>query len=67
MKKVRYCLAAIALVLTLSGPVILGMGTGSLANAASSQHVSTASVAGKSTRYVAYRPLGWCPILGMAC
>lgn len=58
MKKLRYCLAAIALAVTLSGPVVLGMGTGSMANAASSQHaasVSASSVAGKSTRLEAFK------------
>ena len=67
MKKIRCYLTAIALVLTLGGSIILGIGTGSLANVASSQHVSAATVAGKPTQSVAYRPLGWCPIAGMAC
>lgn len=67
MKKVRCYLSAIALVLALSGPVILGIGAGSLANVASSRHVSAAAVAGQSTSSVAYHPLGWCPIVGIAC
>jgi hypothetical protein len=58
MKKIRYYLAAIALVVTLSGPPLLGIGVGSTANAASSQHaasVSASSVVGKSTRSVAIK------------
>ncbi len=67
MKKIRGSLAAIALVLTLSGPTFLGIGAGSLANAASGHHVSTASLAGKSTTSVAFKPLWPCPIVGVAC
>ena len=67
MKKIRCSLAAIALVLTLSGPTFLGIGAGSLANVASNQHVSTASLAGKSTTSVAVKPLWPCPVLGIAC
>lgn len=67
MKKIRCYLAAIALVITLGGSVILDMGTGSLAKAASSQHVSAAALVGKSTQAAAYRPLGWCPTAGIAC
>jgi len=64
MKKVRCYLAAIALVVTLSGPLILGLGSISLANAASSQHVRITSAAGQSTRSVAFKPLGPCPMGG---
>jgi len=67
MKKIRGSLAAIALVLTLSGSTFLGIGAGSLANVASSQQVSTASLAGKSATSVAFKPLWPCPVLGIAC
>ncbi len=67
MKKIRYSLASIALAVALGGSIILGIGSGSMVNTASSQVVSAASVAGKSTQAVAYRPLGWCPIPGIAC
>ncbi len=58
---------AIALVVTLSGPTFLGIGAGSLANVASSQHVSTALLAGKSTTSVAFKLLCPCPIVGIVC
>ena len=67
MKKFRNYLVAIALVVTFSVPTFLGIGAGSLANIASSPHVSTASLAGKSTTSVAAKPLWPCPILGVAC
>ena len=67
MKKIRYYLAAIALVVSLSGPAFLEIGSGPLANAASSQHISTAAMAGKSTQAVVLRRLGWCPTVGIAC
>lgn len=61
MKKLRYRLAAIALLATMSGPVLLGIGAGSLANAASVPFVSA-----KSTRAVAFfKP--WCPVPGVDC
>jgi hypothetical protein len=54
MKKIRCYLAAIALAAALSGPFFLqAMGSGSMANAASSHYassVSAPSVVGKSTR-----------------
>jgi hypothetical protein len=67
MKKIRYYLAAIALVVIMSGSALLGVGAGSIANAASSQHISTAAMAGKSTQAVVLRRLGWCPTVGIAC
>ena len=67
MKKIRCYLAVIALAATLGGPTFLGIGAGSLANVASSQHVSTASLAGKSATSVAFKPLWPCPIHGIAC
>jgi hypothetical protein len=51
MKKIRCFLAAIALVATLSGPVLQGMGAGSMANAASSRHVSSVSAQFAINRY----------------
>ncbi len=67
MKKIRCSLAAIALAATLIGSTFLGIGAGSLANVASSQQVSTASLAGKSATSVAFKPLWPCPIVGIAC
>src|SRR5438105_64965 len=65
MQKLRCSLAAIALVATLSGSILLqGMGAGAMANAASSRHVSSVSstlVVGKSTGSVAFRPYTYCP------
>jgi hypothetical protein len=52
MKKIRCFLAAIALVATLSGPALQGMGVvGSLANAASSRHASSVSAQFAVKRY----------------
>ena len=71
MKKIRCFLAAIALVATLSGPALQGMGVvGSLANAASSQHASSVSsqfAVGKSTKLVAFKPYWPCPVPGVDC
>lgn len=67
MKKIRSYLVAFALVTALIGSIILGMGSGSLANSASSQHINVAPVSGKSTQFVNYGRLGWCPIPGIAC
>ena len=67
MKKIRYYLAAIALVVTMSGPVLLGVGAGSMANLASSRHAVISSMAAQSTRAVAFRPLGPCPVAGIDC
>jgi len=70
MKKIRCYLATIALTATLGGPALLGIGVGSIANAASIRHtnsVSSSFVAGKSTRSVAVKPLGPCPVLGHDC
>ena len=44
MKKIRYYLAAIVLAAILSGPALPTMESASVANAASSRHVSNASV-----------------------
>lgn len=67
MKKLRSSLVAFMLIVIMSGSALLGVGAGSIANAASSQHTSTAAVAGKPVQALAIRPLGWCPTLGVAC
>ena len=70
MKKIRYYLAAIALVASLSGPALLGLGARSLANAAFSRHASSVSssfVVGQSTRPVAFKPYWPCPVPGVDC
>ena len=65
MQKLRCSLAAIALIVTMSGSILLqGMGAGAMANASSSHHagsVNSTLVVGKSTRSVAFRPYGYCP------
>ncbi len=58
MKKIRCYLAAIALLATLSGLPLQGLGSGLMANAASSRHASSVSspfVVGKLTRPEALR------------
>lgn len=71
MKKIRCFLAAIALVATLSGPALQGMGVvGSLANAASSRHASSVGaqfVVGKLTKSVAFMRRPHCPVPGYDC
>ncbi len=67
MKKLRSSLVAFVLVMLMSGSALLGAGAGPLANAASSQHAHVSSVADKSSQAVAYKPMGWCPIVGIAC
>jgi len=59
MKKVRCFFAAIALAAALSGLPLQGMA--SVANAASSLHASTASVAGQVANIQRPRPEGQCP------
>src|SRR5437764_840164 len=61
MNKICRHLAAIALLVTLSGPALLGIGLGSVANAASSQHVSSSFAAGTLTRSVASIRYAPCP------
>src|SRR5258706_8606897 len=63
MNKLRCSLATIALAVALLSGLSL-QGIGSMANAASSHHASSASstfVVGKSTRSVAFRPYPYCP------
>jgi hypothetical protein len=55
MNKIRCYLAAFALLATLSGPALLGMVSGSMANTASSRHVSSSFVAGTLRKPVAFR------------
>ena len=65
MKKIRYSLVVMALLATLGGfsvPVL-----GSMANAASSQHVSAAVTAGHTTGAVAVKRNPPCPVLGIDC
>lgn len=59
MKKLCSSLVAFMLVVIMSGSALLGVEAGSIANTASSQHISTSSVA--------YVHKGWCPVLGIAC
>ena len=61
IEKIRSYLVAIALIASLSGFTFLSIGAESIANVASSHHVSA------STRSVAFIPKPWCPSLGIAC
>ncbi|MHB8598580.1 MAG: hypothetical protein ACYDER_17420 [Ktedonobacteraceae bacterium] len=63
MKKVRCFLAVIALVATLGGFSLQGMGTGMLANATASQHTSSISST-SSAKTVALKIYGPCPTGG---
>jgi len=67
MKKVRHYLAAIALVATLTGPVLLGIGAGSMANLAASHHAGASFAAGQSARAVAFKRTPPCPVIGIDC
>jgi hypothetical protein len=67
MNKIRCYLAAFALLASLSGPALLGIGLGSVANAASNLHASSVSspfVAGTLTRSVASIRYAPCPSPG---
>lgn len=59
MHKIRYYLMLITLLASLGGFTFLG--SGSLANTASSHQVSASSVSGKSTRSVAFLLRPPCP------
>lgn len=61
MNKIRCCLAAFALLVTLSGPALLGIVSGSMANAASGRHASSSFVVGTLTRSVAFKLYPPCP------
>lgn len=67
MKRLRYALATVALLITLGGSIFLGGGTGALAGAGSIRLPHAAPLAGKSVQSIAVQPLGWCPILGIDC
>ncbi|MGZ3644452.1 MAG: hypothetical protein ACXVCM_11435, partial [Ktedonobacteraceae bacterium] len=68
LKKIRFYLVAIALIMSLSGIAFLGIGVASsIASAASRQHVSTSALVAKSTGSVSFIPKPWCPGLGIAC
>ena len=61
MKKIRYYLAVIALLATLSGPALQVFGAGSMANTASSQHTSASFAAGHTTKFVRVGRYPPCP------
>lgn len=62
MKKVRSFLATIALIATLGGLSLTGMGAGTLAHAtAHASSVHAVSVVGQGTSSLAYKPYGQCP------
>lgn len=64
MKRIRYYLAAFALVATLSGPVLVGANVSAFARAGSA---GTRLGVGQSVRTLAVKRLGPCPILGQDC
>ena len=70
MKKIRCYLAIVALIATLSGSSLLGVGSVAMAHDAASQYASSVSasfVAGKSTRSEAIKRDPPCPVLGSDC
>ena len=67
MKKIRYSLATIALVATLGGSLLQGMGLASLANTATSRHVTASSVVGQSAKSLAAVRQPPCPAAGIDC
>ena len=67
MKRIRYSLATIALLATLGGSLLQGMGLASLANTATSRHVTASSMAGHSTKPVASLHKPPCPWSGSDC
>jgi len=67
MKRIRYSLATIALLATLGGSLLQGMGLASLANTVSSRHASSSFVVGQSTKSVAFKPNWPCPAAGADC
>lgn len=66
MKRIRYYLAAFALVATLSGPVLVGANTSASAFARAGSAGSRLGV-GQSVRTLAVNRYGPCPILGQDC
>jgi hypothetical protein len=67
MKKIRYSLATIALVATLCGSFLQGIGLASVAITATSRHASSSFVVGQSTKSEAYKPAWPCPAIGPDC
>ena len=67
MKRIRYSLATIVLLATLGGSLLQGMGLASLANTATSRHVTASSVAGHSAKSVAFLHKPPCPSVGSDC
>ncbi len=67
MKKIRYSLAAIALVATLCGSILQGIGLASMANTAASRHSSSSFVVGQLTKSVAFIHRPPCPWSGADC
>ncbi len=67
MKKIRYSLATIALLATLCGSFIQGIGLASMANTAASRHTNSSFVVGQSTGSVAFVHKGPCPWAGADC
>jgi hypothetical protein len=65
MKKIRRFLAVIALLAATSGPVLPAIG--SMANAASSQHASSALAVAPLTKSHVIKPYPFCPHPGWDC
>jgi hypothetical protein len=61
MHKIRCSLAAIALIVTLSGLSLQGLGAAAVANAAAVHHASSALVVAKLARSGNARPYWPCP------
>ena len=69
MQKIRYYLAVMALLGTLIGSLVQGMGLGSMANAASSRHASSVSssvVVGQLTKSAFAKPAVPCTVPSMS-
>ena len=64
MNKVRSTLAAIALLVTLSGPFLPAAGSALMTNVAASQHVSSSFVVGKAAKSDRPHPYPYCPVPG---
>ncbi len=64
MNKVRSTLAAIALLVTLSGPFLPAAGSALMTNVAASQHVSSAFMGGKVAKSDKPHPYPYCPVPG---
>lgn len=65
MQKIRRSLAVVALLATLGGTLLQGLGVGSLANTASKTHVSSSTFAVSSLSMGISKPKHWpCPAGG---